>query len=221
MAEVAAEKVYFNSILFFKFVNYTALPNCLWINIFYFKLKPTVMKKMFLMLVTAVSLLASCNSDKKDSDDKKVSDEKMSSSSEDKEERNKKTVQASLDGINAHDVNAVLKDCSSDVTDYGDGSMPPMKGIDTAKAGITSWFTAFPDVKGENLKVVADGDWVMVWGDWSGTWKGDFMGQKATGKSYKIKDVDIFKLNDEGKITEHHFVQSPMTSASQIGMKMP
>lgn len=183
------------------------------------------MKKMFLMLLASVVLLTACDSDKTESTDTKTEDGKMSdnksASTEDKEERNKKIILASLDGVNAHDVAVVLKDASPDITDYGDGSGPPMKGIDTAKAGIASWFAAFPDVKGENLTVVADGDWVMVWGDWSGTWKGDFMGQKATGKSYKVKDVDVFKLSDDGKILEHHFVQSPMTSGMQIGMKPP
>ena len=34
------------------------------------------------------------------------------------------------------------------------------------------------------------------------------MGIKATGKPVKFKDVDIFKLNDEGKIIEHSSVQN-------------
>jgi predicted ester cyclase len=147
------------------------------------------------------------------------SNSKKEMSAEDKEERNKQTALASIAGINSHDVNAVMKDVAPGAKDFGDGSMPPAS-LDSSKAMLTQWFTAFPDVKGENLKAVADGEWVMVWGDWSGTWKGDFMGQKATGKSYKIKDVDIFRFNDEGKITEHHYTQNWITSASQIGMKM-
>jgi predicted ester cyclase len=183
------------------------------------------MKKLFLMLITSVVLMTACNDDKKTESDEKMGDAKMSdakttSSAEDKEEQNKKTALASVEAISSHNADQVLKDAAADVTDYGDGSMAATKGIDSIKAGITHWFAAFPDVKGENLKAVADGDWVMVWGDWSGTWKGDFMGQKATGKSYKIKDVDIFKFNDEGKVTEHHNIQSWMPVAQQIGMKM-
>jgi hypothetical protein len=44
---------------------------------------------------------------------------------------------------------------------------------------------------------------------------------KATNKSYKMKDVDIFKLNDAGQITEHHNVQSPNTMFAQLGVKPP
>jgi predicted ester cyclase len=47
------------------------------------------------------------------------------------------------------------------------------------------------------------------------------MGMKATGKAFKIKDVDIFKFNDAGKIIEHRAVQSNETMARQLGMPMP
>lgn len=184
------------------------------------------MKKLFVMMAASLLMLSACNTDKKtETDDKKMSDEKMSdekmsSSAEAKEEQNKKTAMASIEGVNAHNVDQILKDAAADITDYGDGSMKPAKSIDSLKAGITQWFAAYPDVKGENIKAVADGDWVMIWADWSATWKGDFMGQKATGKSYKINDIDIFKFNDEGKITEHHNIQSWLPVAMQIGMKM-
>lgn len=179
------------------------------------------MKKMILMLAAATLTLAACNNDKTtDTDDKMDDKDKLGMSQEDKEERNKKTALASVEGVNAHDLNIVFKDVAPDAVDYFDGSMPPQKNLDSIKAGFSNFLSAYPDVKGENLKAVADGEWVMVWGEWSGTWKGDFMGQKATGKPYKIKDVDIFRFNDEGKITEHHSVQSWATQANQVGMKM-
>ena len=81
--------------------------------------------------------------------------------------------------------------------------------------------TAFPVDTIENLVAVADGDWVMLWGKWSGTWKADFMGQKATGKSFTKREVEIFRFNDEGKITEHHSVQSINEIAKQIGLQIP
>ncbi|MCU7550452.1 ester cyclase [Chitinophagaceae bacterium LB-8] len=174
------------------------------------------MKRIFLLIPVACLFFAACNNPQTT-----ASNEKMDTAGENKEERNKKIALESVDGINAHNIDMALKNVTPDAVDYGDGSMDAIKGIDSIKASVSSWLNAFPDVKGENLKSVADGDLVMVWGDWSGTWKNDFMGQKATDKSYKIKDVDIFRFNDEGKITEHHFVQSPLTSMVQVGMKMP
>ena len=79
---------------------------------------------------------------------------------------------------------------------------------------------AFPDLKGTDFITVADGDYVIVYGTWSGTWKKDFMGMKATGKSFKVQDADIYKFNEEGKVTEHRGIQSHEVLAKQIGMKM-
>ena len=167
-------------------------------------------------------LLAACNNaDTSGTASKSDSSANAMNDQESKEERNKKIVKESVEAFMAHDADAVLKDADPNTVDYGDGSFPAVKGLDSVKAGIKMWLTTMPDAKGEDLKYVADGDWVMVWGKWTGTWKGDFMGQKATGKSYKIYDVDIFKLSDDGKILEHHSVQSPMTTAYQVGMKMP
>ena len=96
-----------------------------------------------------------------------------------KEKRNKSIVLQSLEGVNKHDAMAVLKDAAPGVVDYGDGSQPPLKGKDSTIVMINNWMKAFPDVKGENLKTVADDDWVIVWGDWSGTWNVDFYGNES------------------------------------------
>ena len=75
-------------------------------------------------------------------------------------------------------------------------------------------------VKGENLTAIAEGNQVAVFGDWSGTFKGEMMGMKPTNKSYEVKDVDLFTFNNDGKITEHRSVQSMQTMMMQVGAKM-
>ena len=178
------------------------------------------MKKVFLLLAVATVILAGCesNANKTEGTENKMSD---STSAESKTERNKKIIMASFDAMASHNVADMLKDCTADCVDYGDGSMPSVKGKDSIMKMLSQWMNAFPDNKGDNLKYVADGDWVMVWGEWSGTFKNDFMGMKATNKSYKMKDVDIFKLNDAGQVVEHHNVQSPNTMMMQIGATPP
>lgn len=178
------------------------------------------MKKVFLLLAVTTVMLTACenNANKTEGTESKMSD---STSAESKTERNKKIMMASYDAMASHNVNDMLKDCSSDCVDYGDGSMPPVKGKDSIMKMINQWMNAFPDNKGNDLKFVADGDWVMVWGEWSGTFKNDFMGMKATNKSYKMKDVDIFKLNDAGQVVEHHNIQSPNTMMMQVGAMPP
>jgi len=188
------------------------------------------MKKAFLLLAVTTTLAVACNDNGKTSatGDKMTNDSTATASGgsaadkkEEKEERNKKVIMASMDAMAAHNVNDILKDATSDCVDYGDGSMPAVKGKDSVAKMLTEYVGAFPDVKGENLKYAADGDWVMVWGDWSGTFKSPFMGMKPTNKTFKYKDVDIFKMTDDGKIAEHHNVQSGATMMMQLGAQPP
>lgn len=145
----------------------------------------------------------------------------IGNSAEDKEERNKKAALGSVAGINAHDVDAVVKDAAPDMIDYYDGSGPPMKGVDSIKIGLGHFLASIPDIKGENIEAFADGNTVIVTGDWSGTFKKDMMGIKATNRSFKIRDADVFTFNDEGKITSHRGIQSGIVWMTQVGAKMP
>ena len=63
-----------------------------------------------------------------------------------------------------------------------------------------------PDYKASNLQYYADGDAVLVVGEWSGTQKKDMMGIKPSGKPFKFNDVDIFTFNENGKITSHRSI---------------
>ena len=179
------------------------------------------MKKTFLLLAVTATIFAACETNTNKTGEAAANKMGDSTMAENKTERNKKVIMASFDAMASHNVADMLKDCSADCVDYGDGSMPAVKGKDSIMKMINQWMNAFPDNKGDNLKYVADGDWVMVWGDWSGTFKNDFMGMKATNKTYKMKDVDIFKLNDAGQVVEHHNVQSPNTMMMQVGMTPP
>lgn len=179
------------------------------------------MKRFFLLVFAASLFVAACNDANKEGGDIASGADTTKMTQEDKEERNKKIALASVEAINAHNPDGVLKDATPDAIDYGEGSMPPVKGIDSIKVGMKAFLDAFPDYKGENLQAVADGDYVYVSGDWSGTFKKDMMGMKATGKSFKVKDVDIFKFNDEGKMTEHRAIVPWTVIMQQVGAQPP
>jgi predicted ester cyclase len=178
------------------------------------------MKKFFLSAFIAALLFTACNDAAKD--DAAGDNQSATASQDDKEERNKKTALASMEAINAtHNVDSILRDATPDAVDYGEGSMPPVKGIDSIKVGFQQFLNAFPDYKGENMQAVADGDYVYVSADWSGTFQKDMMGMKATGKSFKIKDVDIFKFNADGKIIEHRAIVPWGVVMQAVGAQMP
>jgi predicted ester cyclase len=179
------------------------------------------MKKIFLLLLgVGFIVFTACNEKVKvAAATDKDSTDKMERTSETKSKQNKQIGLASMEAFNKHDVDAGFKDCAPNFLDYGDGSGKPMD-LESVKQFFKGYLNAVPDFKNENIRCVADDEWAMVWADCSGTWKNDFMNQKANGKGFKIRDVDLFRFNEEGKIIEHYNVQPFSAIAKQIGLKM-
>ncbi len=180
------------------------------------------MKKVF-FLGTMLAVLVSCNNDATTTETDLDSNSKTtaSDSQESREERNKQAAISSLKGFESRDANVILKDAAPDAVDYGDGNMPPTKGLDSIRAGLSGWLSSIESMSYSDLNAVADGDYVFVYAVWSGKYANDFMGMKTKGKSYKVHDVDIFKFNNDGKIVEHRSVQSNATSMAQMGVQPP
>lgn len=88
-------------------------------------------------------------------------------------------------------------------------------GVDSIMAAVRAFAAAFPDSHFEIEKIAADGDLVMAYGTWSGTQTGDLGPNKATNKKYSIKDVDILRVNTEGKLAEHWAVQESCAISAQ------
>lgn len=135
------------------------------------------------------------------------------------EEKNIKIIAEAMVALNAHDSAKLISMMSDDAVDYGDGTQPPLKSRDSMRASISTFLTAFPDYKADNLKYFANGNEVVVLGDYSGTFKNDLGKVKATGKSFKLSDADIFTLNDSGKVTSHRFVYPNSALFAQISGK--
>ncbi|MDX2307406.1 MAG: ester cyclase [Hyphomicrobium sp.] len=79
-----------------------------------------------------------------------------------------------------------------------------------------AWFKASPDFKFELAQIVSEGDRVWVYGTYSGTHGGDWLGIPATGNSYKFAAVDIFRIED-GKLAEHWDVLDVYSLFRQLG----
>ncbi|WP_153797703.1 ester cyclase [Foetidibacter luteolus] len=124
------------------------------------------------------------------------------------EKRNKAVALAVLHAFGSGDIDFIMKNIASDGVDYGEGSNPPVIGKDSIKASLTMWLSSLENYKATNARAIAEGDYVYVYADWSGTFKVDFLGLPTQGKSFAYKDVDIFKFNKKGKITEHRAIQS-------------
>ena len=141
------------------------------------------MKKLFIS-AAALLLFVGCNNDKPASEsmNKENNTTVKEGTQETKEEQNR---QIALTCIKA----------------WSNGNIDEI-----VKYFMQLWNSSVNNYKSDNELAVADGDYVFVYAGWSGTFKADFMGMKTTGKSFKFKDVDIFKFDDESKITEHRAV---------------
>ncbi len=181
------------------------------------------MRKVFTTFCCSLLLLTACDTSTKNETAGTDTDSTASAnnSEESKEERNKQIAMESIRAVINNNPDEALKSIDADAIDYYDGSGPPVKGVDSIKAGMKMWMNNMEGYKGENLEAVADGNKVFVYGEWSGTFKRDFMGMKVAGKKFKAKDVDIFTFNDQGKITEHRSVQSlaGMMASTEPGKK--
>ncbi len=131
--------------------------------------------------------------------------------------RNKATVMASEEAFIKKDPDGVLKNVAPGFTDYASGEGKPATNIDSIKTELKEMFNALPDYKGENLKLLASGDTVIVTGTWSGTFKNEYHGTKPNGKAIKFDDVEIFVLDKDGKIVSRRSTQSEATVYFQLG----
>jgi steroid delta-isomerase-like uncharacterized protein len=91
------------------------------------------------------------------------------------------------------------------------------QGLAGFKDFFADWFKAVPDWQYSVSKIVAEGDTVWVYGTYSGTQKGDWLGIPATNKHYSITAVDIFRIQD-GKLAEHWDVIDVYGLFKQLGV---
>jgi predicted ester cyclase len=177
------------------------------------------MKQIIFSLLTLSLWITACNNEKKKDDgDKK---DGMMENAMSNTERNKQNVLKSLEAFNTGDFKTFAMYASTNMVDHDPGVNGMVRnGIDSVLANLKAFLTAFPDMKITPMHTVAEGDWVAVFSNWTGTWKGDMMGMKPTGKAFNVNDADLFKMDSEGKVLEHWATQEFGSLMQQIGMPM-
>ena len=116
-------------------------------------------------------------------------------------EENKAMVRRFIDEIFMKgDFDAVDELLTDDFTPHTWGQMPP--GRDGLKDAIERVKSGISDPKMTIEDVIAEGDLVAVRLTSSATHTGEFMGMPATGKTYEIGEIHIFRFRD-GQVAEH------------------
>jgi len=134
-------------------------------------------------------------------------------------ELHKKTGDAMRAAFASHDVKKMME-LYADGAQFG---MPVATGWIDAKAAdvekhLTGFMTGFPDAKMAATRVLIKGDTAIV--EWvsTGTNTGDFMGEKATGKTMGRRGLTIMVLDkDTGKIKREAMYADDATVMGQLG----
>jgi steroid delta-isomerase-like uncharacterized protein len=81
---------------------------------------------------------------------------------------------------------------------------------------LHQWLHAYPDAIIDTQKVFVEGNIVAVENHVSGTFDNDFLGDKATGRSYETREAVFFEL-ENGKIKAERIYIDRKSIAEQLG----
>lgn len=118
-------------------------------------------------------------------------------------------------------VNTGNLDAFDDLVAAGSVDHDPAPGQATGPEGYKTMFselrTAFPDLNVAVENLLADGDQVAFAYTLSGTHQGPFEGHAATGKSFKVRGMQISKFAD-GKLTDRWGSTDQLGILTQLGI---
>lgn len=106
--------------------------------------------------------------------------------------------------------------CTHDVVWHGN-SLGEVSGIDNLTALLTAFLGALPDLVAEEQDMIASDDLVVVRLLVTATHRGDLLGIPATGRRVEWNAIDIYRITDDGKISEEWAADDMAAFASQLG----
>ncbi len=89
------------------------------------------------------------------------------------------------------------------------------QGIEGFRGFFSDWFTSIPDFSYTLKNIIADEEYVWVYGTYTGTHTNTWLGIDASNQVYAFDAVDIFRVED-GKLAEHWDVLDLQTLFKQL-----
>lgn len=117
------------------------------------------------------------------------------------------------EGFNRGDTSVVDEVVAEDFV-YHDPSLP--SGREGVKQVMQMFRSAFPDGRLTIESLIAEGDRVVARHTFTGTHDGEFMGVAPTGRTVRIQEIDIGRIED-GKIAEHWGLADVLGLMQQLG----
>ena len=118
--------------------------------------------------------------------------------------------------FNGHQPDRARDYCTEDVLWHGN-SLGEVSGLEDLTALRTAFLGALPDLVAEEQDVIASDDLVVVRLIVAATHTGDLLGIPATGRRVQWNAIDIYRVTDDGKISEEWAADDMAAFASQLG----
>ena len=118
--------------------------------------------------------------------------------------------------FNDHQPERARDYCTDDVVWHGN-SLGELSGLENLTALLTGFLGALPDLVAEEQDVIASDDLVAVRLVVTATHKGDLLGIPATGRRVQWNAIDIYRVTDQGKISEEWASDDMAAFGSQLG----
>ncbi len=133
-------------------------------------------------------------------------------------EQNKQLVLNFYDAISRHDFDALDKYLAPDFVDHDSG--PGGLRREEVKANFREVQQGVPDMHIQVQELLLDGDMVSAMVLLTGTQTGLLMNIPATGKPFKMKEMDLFRIK-KSQIVERWGVLDMMGALAQLGVAQP
>ncbi len=119
------------------------------------------------------------------------------------------------DLLNAGDVAAVGDLVTADYVEHD-----PLPGQGEGRDGVVDRFSMIVGALAPTFTIediIAEGDRVVVRWTQSGTHVSDFMGAPATGRTFQITGIDVYRVSS-GELAEHWHVVDQLGLMAQLGL---
>ena len=118
--------------------------------------------------------------------------------------------------INGRDPERARDFFTADVVFHA-GALGTTRGIDTVASTLGGFIGALTDIDAAEQDVIASGDLVVLRQVVSATHTGNLLGVPATGRRLQWDAVDIYRVTDDGRISEQWAFEDLAAILSQAG----
>ncbi len=118
--------------------------------------------------------------------------------------------------FNGHDPGRARDFFTAEAKWHG-GALGTIVGVDNIVGLLTGFIGALSDIRADVQDVIASQDLVAVRLVVSATQTGDVLGIPATGRSVRWDAVDIYRVTDDGRISEQWAFEDMAAILGQLG----